>query len=114
MLAKGYQVRVLDSLDATFNGGEENVAISLARLGIHASFVSAVRDSDFGDAARAFLGTVAAQLNSETVRSQAVVDGIADPWAQAPQASGAAEVPELGGWRAPATCSSTRARCRPS
>ena len=62
MLAKGYQVRVLDSLDATFNGGEENVAISLARLGIHASFVSAVRDSDFGDAARAFLGTVAAQL----------------------------------------------------
>jgi hypothetical protein len=35
------------------------------------------------------------------VRSQAVVDGIADPWAQAPQASGAAEVPELGGLASP-------------
>ena len=100
-MAKGYQVRVLDSLDATFDGGEANVAISLARLGIHASFVSAVRDNDVGDAARAFLGTVAAQLNAETVRSQTAMDGIADPWAQAPQASGAAEVPELGGLASP-------------
>jgi hypothetical protein len=30
LLAKGYQVRVLDSLDATLDGGEANVAISLA------------------------------------------------------------------------------------
>ena len=61
LLAKGYQVRVLDSLDAAFDGGEAIVAISPARLGVHALFVSAVPDNDFGDAARAFLGTVAAR-----------------------------------------------------
>ena len=43
------------TLDATFGGGEANVAISLARLGVDAAFVSAVPDNDLGDAARQFV-----------------------------------------------------------
>src|SRR4029077_15524558 len=43
------------SLDATFGGGEANVAISLARLGVDAAFVTALPDNDLGAAARLFL-----------------------------------------------------------
>src|SRR4029077_12311969 len=43
------------SLDATFGGGEANVAISLARLGVDTAFVTALPDNDLGEAARLFL-----------------------------------------------------------
>ena len=56
-LASSDGVRLASSrtLDATFGGGEANVAISLARLGLDAAFVTALPDNDLGDAARHFL-----------------------------------------------------------
>ena len=56
-LASPDGVRLASSrtLDATFGGGEANVAISLARLGVDAAFVTALPDNDLGDAARHFL-----------------------------------------------------------
>jgi 2-dehydro-3-deoxygluconokinase len=38
-------------LEATFGGGEANVAVSLANYGISSAFVTAVPESDLGDAA---------------------------------------------------------------
>ena len=38
-------------LEATFGGGEANVAVSLANFGLHAGFVSALPDNDIGEAA---------------------------------------------------------------
>ncbi|HNY20524.1 MAG TPA: sugar kinase [Treponemataceae bacterium] len=43
------------SLEATFGGGEANVAVSLARLGLASSFVSALPEGPLGDAALAEL-----------------------------------------------------------
>ncbi|MBN2150138.1 MAG: sugar kinase [Candidatus Lokiarchaeota archaeon] len=43
------------ALEATFGGGEANVAISLAHLGIEARFVTALPKNAIGDAAIAFL-----------------------------------------------------------
>ena len=40
-----------DSLDATFCGGEANVAVSLANFGIDSEFVTKLPDSDIGKAA---------------------------------------------------------------
>jgi 2-dehydro-3-deoxygluconokinase len=56
-LASADGVRLADArtLDVTFGGGEANVAISLARLGVDAAFVTALPDNDFGDAARRFV-----------------------------------------------------------
>jgi 2-dehydro-3-deoxygluconokinase len=56
-LASGDGVRLAASrtLDATFGGGEANVAISLARMGVDAAFVTALPDNDLGEAARHFL-----------------------------------------------------------
>ena len=56
-LASPDGVRLASSrtLDATFGGGEANVAISLARLGVDAAFVTALPDNDLGEAARLFL-----------------------------------------------------------
>lgn len=39
------------ALEATFGGGEANVAVSLANYGISSAFVTAVPDNDLGDAA---------------------------------------------------------------
>lgn len=39
------------ALEATFGGGEANVAVSLANYGVPAAFVSAVPDNDLGEAA---------------------------------------------------------------
>ena len=38
-------------LEATFGGGEANVAVSLANYGLDAGFVSALPDNDIGTAA---------------------------------------------------------------
>ncbi len=43
------------SFEATFGGGEANVAASLARYGVQASFISRVPANDLGDAALRFL-----------------------------------------------------------
>ena len=53
-LASPDGVRLASSrtLDATFGGGEANVAVSLARLGVDAAFVTALPDNDLGEAAR--------------------------------------------------------------
>lgn len=40
-----------DSFEATYGGGEANVAVSLANFGLPSSFVSAVPDNDIGQAA---------------------------------------------------------------
>ena len=40
-----------DSFDATYGGGEANVAVSLANFGIRSSFVSAIPPNAIGDAA---------------------------------------------------------------
>jgi len=53
--ADGVRVAAAPSLDATFGGGEANVAISLARMGVDAAFVTALPDNDLGQAARHFL-----------------------------------------------------------
>ena len=53
--ADGVRLASSRTLDATFGGGEANVAISLARLGVDAAFVTALPDNDLGDAARHFL-----------------------------------------------------------
>ena len=37
-------------LEATFGGGEANVAVGLARLGLNAAFVSAIPENPIGDA----------------------------------------------------------------
>ncbi|MFZ5808267.1 MAG: PfkB family carbohydrate kinase [Chloroflexota bacterium] len=52
----GYE-RLLQSplLEATFGGGEANVAVSLARFGINVSFVTALPVNPIGDACEAFL-----------------------------------------------------------
>jgi 2-dehydro-3-deoxygluconokinase len=39
------------SLEATFGGGEANVAVSLANYGLNAGFVSALPDNDIGESA---------------------------------------------------------------
>lgn len=39
------------SLEATFGGGEANVAVSLSNYGLNAGFVSALPDNDIGEAA---------------------------------------------------------------
>ncbi|NOT73680.1 MAG: sugar kinase [Cyclobacteriaceae bacterium] len=44
-------------LEATYGGGEANVAVSLANYGIDASFVSSLPNNDIGDAAIASLRT---------------------------------------------------------
>jgi len=43
------------SFDATFGGGEANVAVSLAQYGIPVEFVTRLPDSDIGDACVSFL-----------------------------------------------------------
>lgn len=43
------------SFEATFGGGEANVAVSLANFGLDAAFVTALPDNDIGDAAVADL-----------------------------------------------------------
>ena len=40
-----------ENLEATFCGGEANVAVSLANLGINSEFVTVVPDNDVGRAA---------------------------------------------------------------
>lgn len=42
-------------LEATFGGGEANVAVSLSQFGLDAGFVSAVPDNEIGEAALAEL-----------------------------------------------------------
>jgi 2-dehydro-3-deoxygluconokinase len=37
--------------EATFGGGEANVAVALANYGLDAGFVSALRDNDIGESA---------------------------------------------------------------
>ncbi|MBL4871303.1 MAG: hypothetical protein JKX72_10155, partial [Robiginitomaculum sp.] len=39
------------SLEASFGGGEANVAVSLANYGLNSGFVSAIPDNAIGDAA---------------------------------------------------------------
>src|ERR671911_2327562 len=39
------------SLEATFGGGEANVAVALANFGLSAGFISALPQNDLGDAA---------------------------------------------------------------
>src|SRR6476659_6117180 len=56
------------TLEATFGGGEANVAVSLARLGLDASFVTALPDSDLGDAARLFLAGHGVDVSGVTRR----------------------------------------------
>ena len=51
----GVRLAASRTLDATFGGGEANVAISLARMGVDAAFVTALPDNDLGKAARHFL-----------------------------------------------------------
>jgi len=53
--ADGVRLGASHTLDATFGGGEANVAISLARMGVDAAFLTAVPDNDLGEAARHFL-----------------------------------------------------------
>jgi len=53
--ADGIRLASSRTLDATFGGGEANVAISLARMGVPAAFVTAVPENDLGDAARQFV-----------------------------------------------------------
>jgi 2-dehydro-3-deoxygluconokinase len=53
--ADGVRLASSRTLDATFGGGEANVAISLARMGVDAAFITAVPDNDLGDGARRFL-----------------------------------------------------------
>ena len=45
----GVRLASSPTLDATFGGGEANVAVSLARLGVDAAFVTALPDNDLGD-----------------------------------------------------------------
>ena len=52
-----FQQAMPGSLDATFAGAEASVAVSLARLGTDASFVSALPDHELGDACLAALRT---------------------------------------------------------
>lgn len=51
----GARLNSTRSFDATFGGGEANVAASLARFGVPASFISRVPANDLGDAAVRFL-----------------------------------------------------------
>jgi 2-dehydro-3-deoxygluconokinase len=51
----GVRLESSPTLDATFGGGEANVAVSLARLGVDAAFVTAVPDNDLGGSARRYL-----------------------------------------------------------
>ena len=69
-LASPDGVRLASSrtLDATFGGGEANVAISLARLGVDAAFVTALPDNDLGDAARLFLAGHGVDVSGITCR----------------------------------------------
>ena len=69
-LASPDGVRLASSrtLDATFGGGEANVAISLARLGLDAAFVTALPDNDLGDAARHFLAGHGVDVAGVTTR----------------------------------------------
>jgi len=53
--ADGVRLASSRNLDATFGGGEANVAVSLARMGVHATFVTALPDNDLGHGARHFL-----------------------------------------------------------
>lgn len=53
--ADGVRLASSRALDATYGGGEANVAISLARMGLDAAFVTALPDNDLGDGARHFL-----------------------------------------------------------
>ena len=53
--ADGVRLASARTLDATYGGGEANVAISLARMGVDAAFVTALPENDLGDAARDFL-----------------------------------------------------------
>ena len=53
--ADGVRLAASSTLDATFGGGEANVAISLARMGVDAAFVTALPDNDLGEAARHFV-----------------------------------------------------------
>jgi 2-dehydro-3-deoxygluconokinase len=46
--ADGVRLAASRTLDATFGGGEANVAISLARMGVDAAFVTALPDNDLG------------------------------------------------------------------
>jgi 2-dehydro-3-deoxygluconokinase len=50
------------NLDATFGGGEANVAASVAAFGLPASFVSRVPDNDLGESAVRFFGVSASTL----------------------------------------------------
>ena len=40
------------SFEATFGGGESNVAVALANYGLDAAFVTALPDNDIADACR--------------------------------------------------------------
>jgi 2-dehydro-3-deoxygluconokinase len=53
--ADGTRLAGARSLDATFGGGEANVAASVAGFGLQASFVSRVPDNDLGESAVRFL-----------------------------------------------------------
>src|SRR5690606_17050758 len=53
------------SLEATFGGGEANVAVSLANYGIKAHFATSLPKNDIGEAA----GATHSKYNAETARS---------------------------------------------
>lgn len=69
-LASPDGVRLASSrtLEATFGGGEANVAISLARMGVDAAFVTALPDNDLGDAARLFIAGHGVDVSGITSR----------------------------------------------
>jgi 2-dehydro-3-deoxygluconokinase len=66
--ADGVRLAGARTLDATFGGGEANVAISLARMGVDAAFVTALPDNDLGEAARHFLAGHGVDVAGTTTR----------------------------------------------
>jgi 2-dehydro-3-deoxygluconokinase len=66
--ADGVRLASSGTLDATFGGGEANVAISLARLGVAAAFATALPDNDLGEAARHFLAGHGVDVSGITCR----------------------------------------------
>ena len=62
------------SLEATFGGGEANVAVSLANYGLEAEFVSVIPDNAIGDAAIGELRRFNVGTDKITALSQAAIN----------------------------------------
>lgn len=62
-----------DSLDATFCGGEANVAVSLANFGVQSEFLTVVPDNDIGHAIARTRAKTDIDLVSEPTKAQLAV-----------------------------------------